>query len=92
MFCKKVFLPEKERLFEEDKKKNPKLKNHSTKRVFSEFVENFLLKGCEEIYCRPRCKWLKSYTEKRKKRLKAQGAISGCRDLMKEYPKTYKNL
>ena len=52
---------------------------------------------CDNIYCKKSCKnsknkWLKSFTKKRKENLMKQGAISGCRDLIKEYPKNYKNI
>jgi len=36
--------------------------------------------------------WLKSFTKKRKENLIQQGAISGCRDLIKEFPEYYKNV
>lgn len=53
------------------------------------------MKLCNDIYCQTKCKnkkkWLNSFTKKRRKKLMNQGAISGCRDLMKEFP-TYKNL
>ena len=55
------------------------------------------VKGCNDIYCRKSCKnsknkWLKSFTKKRKETLIQQGAISGCRDLIKEFPEYYKNI
>jgi len=37
-------------------------------------------------------KWLKSFTKKRREKLIQQGAISGCRDLIKEFPTYYKNI
>ena len=50
----------------------------------------------EDAYCQTKCtnkkKWLKSFTKKRREKLMNQGAISGCRDLMKEFPTYYKNL
>ena len=55
------------------------------------------LKGCDDIYCQQKCKgmnrkWLKSFTKKRKDKLIQQGAISGCRNLHKEFPEYYKNI
>ena len=49
---------------------------------------------CKKVYCQKKCdnrtnQWLKSYTKKRKERLIKQGATSGCRDLMKEFPGYY---
>ena len=37
-------------------------------------------------------RWVKSYTKKRKNDLMAKGALSGCRDLVKEFPKYYKGI
>jgi hypothetical protein len=36
--------------------------------------------------------WVKSIEDKRKTKLMKQGAISGCRDLIEEYPEYYKNI
>ena len=54
------------------------------------------LKSCDDIYCQKKCKnkksWVKSFNDKRKTKLMKQGAISGCRDLIEEYPDYYKNI
>jgi hypothetical protein len=91
-FCKKVFLPERERVEIEFAKKN-KLKYTTPKKI----VKEMFLKSCNDIYCQKKCegsknKWLKSFTKKRKDKLTQQGAISGCRDLIKEYPEYYKYI
>ena len=90
-FCKKVFLPERERV---EKKFS---KNFSTE--FLGFDPNELRdidKGCNDIYCQRKCKnkkkWVKSISKKRKKKLEKQGAMSGCRDLIQEFPDYYKNI
>ena len=91
MFCKKVYLPERERV-ELDYTKRNKIKYHPPTKL----IKDMYLKGCNDIYCQKKClgsknKWLKSFTKKRKDKLIQQGAISGCRDLMKEFPQDYKN-
>ena len=91
-FCQKVFLPEREKVEMEYTIKN-KMKYLNP----SKFVKDLYLKSCNDIYCQKKCKsnkskWLKSFTQKRKDKLIQQGAISGCRDLHKEYPYYYKNI
>ena len=91
-FCKKVFLPVREEVEMEYAKRN-KLKYLEP----SKFVRKMYLQSCHDIYCQPKCKttkntWLKSFTKKRKEKLIQQGAISGCRDLIKEFPEDYKNI
>jgi L-rhamnose isomerase len=91
-FCKKVFLPERERVEMEYAKRN-KMKYIIPKK----FVKDLYLKSCNDIYCQKKCqssksKWLKSFTKKRKDKLTQQGAISGCRDLHKEFHDYYKNI
>jgi len=105
-FCKKVFLPERERVeIEFSKKLNKKfkyqpikvLRKTNKKSSLAKLLENMYLKSCNDIYCQKTCKnsknkWLKSFTKKRKEKLIQQGAISGCRDLIKEFPENYKNI
>jgi hypothetical protein len=103
-FCKNVYLPEKERVeieFSKKKKLHYKpiqlLRKTKDKSSFANMLEKVYLKACEDIYCQKDCpgkkkKWLKSFTKKRKERLIQQGAISGCRDLEKEFPAYYKNI
>ena len=104
-FCKEIFLPERERVGVEFSKINLKKKFRyipikvlrKTNKSLAKFLENFYLKGCNDIYCQKSCKnsknkWLKSFTKKRKEKLIQQGAISGCRDLTKELPGYYKNI
>ena len=91
-FCKKIFLPERERVEMEFSKINKSKYITPTK-----FVKQMYLKGCDDIYCQKKCKginrkWLKSFTKKRKYKLIQQGAISGCRNLHKEFPEYYKNI
>ncbi len=92
-FCKEVFLPEKERVEMAFSNRN--------KRAYitpSRFAKSLYLKSCHDIYCQqPKCpgnkkRWVKSFTKKRKARLMEQGAVSGCRDLHKEFPEYYKNI
>ena len=100
-FCKKVFLPEREE-GEIKFSKNNKLKYipiktlNKTDKPLAKFMTNFYLQSCNDTFCQKSCKnskkkWLKSFTKKRKENLIQQGAISGCRDLIKEFPKYYKN-
>lgn len=105
-FCKQVYLPERERVeIEYSNKLNKKFKYKSIKDLrkidknssLAKMLENMYLTGCNDMYCQKSCKnsknkWLKSFTKKRKETLIQQGAISGCRDLMKEYPEYYKNI
>ena len=105
-FCKEVFLPERERVeIEFSKKLNKKfkykpiklLRKTNKKSSLANLLENAFLKDCDDIYCQKDCKssknkWLKSFTKKRKEILIQQGAISGCRDLSKEFPEDYKNI
>jgi hypothetical protein len=105
-FCKDVFLPERERVeIEFSKKSNRKIKytpikllrKTNKKSSLANLLENSFLKNCDDIYCQKNCKgsknkWSKSFTKKRKENLIKQGAISGCRDLIKEFPQDYKNI
>jgi hypothetical protein len=104
-FCEKVYLPEKERVeIEFSKKINAKFKykpikllRKTNKKSLAKILENAYLKDCDDIYCQKHCKgsknkWLKSFTKKREEKLREQGAISGCRDLIKEFPEDYKNI
>jgi len=104
-FCKEVFLPEREKVeIKFSKKLNKKFKYKTIKRLrktnkhsLANLLENLFLKDCHDIYCQKNCKgsknkWLKSFTKKRKENLIKKGAISGCRDLIKEFPKYYKNV
>jgi len=103
-FCKNVFLPERERVeiaFSNKYIKKNKYKGikiiRKTNKSLAKVLENGFLKTCDDIYCQKSCKnsknkWLKSFTKKRKEKLIQQGAISGCRDLMKEFPSVYSNI
>ena len=99
-FCKNVFLPERERV-EIKFSKNNKIKYipiktlNKTDKPFAKIMTNMYLQSCNDTYCQKPCKnskkkWLTSFTKKRKQNLTQQGAISGCRDLLKEFPKYYK--
>jgi hypothetical protein len=101
-FCKNVFLPERERV-EIEFSKNSTLKYipikdlKKTNKPLANLLETVYLQGCENIYCQKSCKpgqkkWLPSFTKKRRDTLVEQGAISGCRDVIKEFPKYYKNV
>ena len=69
------------------------------KKSLKKLLKTVYLEGCKRIYCQKKCdtknkldetkQWLKSYTKKRKERLMKQGATSGCRDLIKEFPGYY---
>ena len=103
-FCKNVFLPERERVEIEFSKKHNKKNKYQpikvlrkTRKSFATLLEKLYLQNCNDIYCQKTCKnskrkWLKSFTKKRKANLIQQGAVSGCRDLMKEFPEYYKNI
>jgi hypothetical protein len=101
-FCKNVFLPEREKVEIEFSKKftkniyKPIKLLRKTNKNLANILETAYLNSCDDIYCQKSCKssksrWLKSFTKKRKDKLIQQGAISGCRDLMKEFPEDYKN-
>jgi len=93
-----VFLPDKERVeikFAKKHKLNyvPINKLPKEKKSFGKVVKKIYIATCKKVYCQKKCdnkkEWLKSYTKKRKERLIKQGATSGCRDLMKEFPGYY---
>jgi hypothetical protein len=97
-FCKKVFLPERERV---EKQFNNKYQSievlRKTNKSLAKLLEDSFLKSCDDIYCQTSCKtgkdkWVKSFTTKRKEKLIKQGAISGCRDVMEEFPQYYRNI
>ena len=99
-FCKNIFLPQREQVEIEYGKKNPKLKYNYLKltkknKSFAKLMKKGFLKACDDIYCKTKCKknkkFINSFTKKRKNKLLQQGAISGCRDLRKEFPAYYKN-
>jgi len=102
-FCKNIFLPERERVEIEFSNKYIKKNKYQpikvlrkTNKSLAKFMTNMYLQGCNDTYCQKSCKnsknkWLKSFTKKRKENLIQQGAISGCRDLIKEFPEYYKN-
>ena len=104
-FCKEDFLPEREKVeIEFSKKLDKKFKYKTIKRLrktnkhssLANLLDISFLKDCDNIYCQKKCKgrknrWLKSFTKKRKENLIKKGAISGCRDLIKEFPEDYKN-
>ena len=104
-FCKEVFLPERERVeVEFSKKSNKKFKykpikllRKTNKKSLAKLLEYAFLKSCDDIYCQKKCKgsknkWVKTFTKKRKEKLMNEGATSGCRDLIKEFPEDYKNI
>jgi len=103
-FCKNIFLPERERVEMEFSNKYNKKNEYQpikvlrkTNKSLAKLLEKMYLQGCNDIYCKKSCsnsknKWLKSFTKKRKENLIQQGAISGCRDLHKEFPEYYKNI
>jgi len=102
-FCEKDFLVERENveeLFSNEQKPSMKYVRikelRKTNKQLAKVLKNMYLSSCNQIYCQNKCttnkKWLKSFTKKRKTDLIKRGAKSGCRDLMKEFPKYYKNV
>ena len=97
-FCKNTFLPERERVeIKFSRKYKPIKVLRKTNKSLATLLENAYLKSCNDIYCQKSCKnrknkWLNSFTKKRKDTLIQQGATSGCRDLIKEFPEYYKNI
>jgi hypothetical protein len=97
-FCKKTFLPERERVEKKFSKSYEPIDvlRKNKKNDLANILENMYLQGCDDIYCQKKCKnkskWTKSINKKRKTKLMDQGAISGCRDLIAEYPNYYKNI
>lgn len=94
-FCEKIFLPERENIeIMFNKKMNRKMSTPT--KSFARTLKKIYIKSCDDIYCQKKCKnnkkWLTTFTKKRKNKLTKQGAKSGCRDLIKEYPGYYKNL
>ena len=81
-----------------------KVLRKNNKKSLAKMLETMYSKGCYDIYCQKSCKdinkknkvdngkWLNSFTQKRKDKLTQQGATSGCRDLVKEFPEYYKNI
>lgn len=101
-YCKKVFLPEREKVekeFSSDYKTIEELRKNGDEfdTRIADIIEDGYLRTCHDIYCQNKCKmkgkntWAKSFTKKRKNRLMKQGATSGCRDLMREFPNYYKD-
>lgn len=97
-FCRKVFLPERERVEKQFSKSYDTIAELRKKKdhVLANILEKMYLKSCDDIYCQKKCKnkksWIKSIDEKRKNKLIKQGATSGCRDLIEEYPDYYRNI
>ncbi len=102
-FCQKVNLAERERIeLEFAKKKKIKyvpieqLRKTGKKKdkELAILLKKIYMNSCNTIFCQNKCKgkqWLNTYSKKRKDRLIEQGAISGCRDLKKEFPEYYRN-
>jgi hypothetical protein len=68
-----------------------------TNKSLAKLLKDSFMKSCDDIYCQKTCKgnkkkWLRSFTKKRREHLTEQGAVSGCRDLTKEFPEYYKNV
>ena len=100
-FCREVFLPERERVEKKFSKYYEPIevlrkKKDNFDRELADTLENMYLKSCNDIYCQRKCKnkkkWVKSISKERKKKLEKQGAMSGCRDLIQEFPDYYKNI
>ena len=100
-FCEKDFIVEREKVEDNYSKKSKiRYKNikelSKTNKPLAKLLKKMYMNLCNDIYCQTKCtnkkKWLKSFTKKRREKLMNQGAISGCRDLMKEFPTYYKNL
>jgi hypothetical protein len=97
-FCKNVFIPEMERVATVASNKFKPIKLlRETNKPLAKMIQNMHLTQCNDIYCQKSCKnsknkWLKSFTKKRKEKLIQQGAISGCKDLIKKFPKHYQNI
>lgn len=76
-FCKKQFVPTFEKEY---------ARTHNMIRPLP-IASKMMFKVCQDVYCQKNCKgtkngkWVKSFTKKRKNKLKKLGAISGCRDL-----------
>ena len=105
-FCKNVFLPEREKVEMKFDKNYERIEVMSNKddqfeKETADFLEKAYLDSCSDIYCndnncnkssKSNKKWVKSFSQERKKKLIGQGAISGCRDLIKEHPDYYENI
>ena len=95
-FCVKTFIPERERVENEFDKRNPSTKYRysnvkRTNKSLAKIMKRNFITTCENIYCQKKCKntknrFLTSFSKKRKQKLLSQGAISGCRNLIKEFP------
>lgn len=99
-FCEKVFIPEREKIEIAFAKKHkyPYLtikQLEAKKDPLAKILKDAYMKSCNEIYCQKTCKnknkWLKSFSKTRKNKLIKKGALSGCRDLKREFPEHYKN-
>ena len=100
-FCRKVFLPEKERVEQKFSKYYEPIevmrnKDDEFEKETADILEKAYLDSCNDIYCQKKCKnkqkWVKSISKERKERLEKQGAMSGCRDLIQEFPDYYENV
>lgn len=99
-FCKTTFLKERERVetaFAEEHGMSyvPVDKMKST---FGKNLKAMYVNSCKTIYCNKGCNgtnkdFINSVekNKQRKENLQKQGAISACRDLVKEFPKYYKS-
>ena len=92
-FCKKIFLPEKERAeIKYAKKKGIEyIPLAKEEKEMAKVLKNWYLASCDGIYCQKKCnpekkQWAKTISQKRKQRLISKGALSGCIDVIKEYP------
>jgi len=90
-YCVKQFLPERNRVEREWAKKTGVKYSRPSSDIVNAYVTT-----CESIYCRKKqCAdpqkplWAPTIKEKRKMELIAKGAVSGCRDLVKEFGAAY---
>jgi hypothetical protein len=103
-FCKTTFLKERERVESVVAKENgvryvPVARLEKQNKPLAKTLKGAYVSSCKQIYCNKGCaagKGRKDFVAsiekdkpRKERRLQKQGAVSGCRDLAREFPKYY---
>jgi hypothetical protein len=92
-YCSNVFLPERERvevLFTRKAGLPPYVPvDKMSNKVLGSMMKDAYIKTCNGIYCSPKCGFVETIDSSRRKNLTRRGALSACRDLVREFPGYY---